>query len=123
MQRIRRFRREAVIAGLGLAVTLAAVLAYGGSARTFQAHRNVVQVTCRAGFAAEGDGACSRVGGVEGPIESFTSAEQRATKQTAPFQTVAPGAYANAMAQRAKKSKTGSSWQPIGNSPLWANSP
>jgi hypothetical protein len=125
MQRIRRLRREAVIAGLGLVVALAAAatLAYGHSPRAFHAHRNVVHATCRAGLVAETDGKCNRAGAVEGPIESFTAAEQRAAKQTAPFQTVAPGAYSNAMAQRGKKPKTGNNWQPIGNTPLWANSP
>ena len=102
MQRIRRLPRPPVIAGLGLAVALAAatVMASGRSPQAFHAHRTVVHVTCRGGLVAEADGKCSRAGAVEGPIESFTAAEQRAAKQTAPFQTVAPGAYASAIAQR-----------------------
>jgi hypothetical protein len=82
----------------------------------------VIAAGCHAGFVRE-DGHCARLGGVEGPIESFTLAEQRAMKQTAPFQTVAEGAFANAMAQRAKKQKLGGSWSPIGKTPLHADSP
>src|SRR5436190_13566450 len=105
----------------------------------FHAHTNVLAVSgCKPGSVAENDakdeeakdedgdkGAvkCTKLGSVEGPIETFTAAEQRATKQSAPFQTVAPGALANAIAQRAKKPKTGTSWQPVGNPPLYANSP
>src|SRR5436190_16232690 len=125
MHDVGRLRRAIVIAGLLAAVALAAAVAraWPHEQRAFHAHRLVVKVDCRGGLVAEKDGRCSRAGSVEGPVETFTSAEQRAMKQTAPFQTVAPGAYANAMAQRGKKPKTGNAWQPIGNTPLWANSP
>lgn len=90
----------------------AAAVAFGAGRPAFSAHRNVLAVDRRASQE-----------GVEGPIETFTMAEQRAMKQTAPFQTVADGAFANAMAQRAKKPKSGGAWAPIGNTPLRADSP
>ena len=48
MQRIRMLRREAVIAGLGIAVALAAAtaIAYRHSPRAFHAHRKS-PATCR----------------------------------------------------------------------------
>ena len=123
MTKVPRLRRELVIAALCLIVGVAATIAIASSARgPFRAHTKVIAAGCRAGFVAEG-ARCTRVGSVEGPIESFTLAEQRALKQTAPFQTVASGAYANAMAQRAKKQKSGGAWSPIGQTPLHADSP
>jgi len=125
MQHVGGLRRPILVAAVLAAVALAAVVArsWPQGQRAFHAHRVVVKVACGSGLVAEKNGHCSRPGSVEGPVETFTSAEQRAMKQTAPFQTVAPGAYANAMAQRGKKPKTGNAWQPIGNTPLWANSP
>jgi hypothetical protein len=103
-------------------VTIA--IASGGRS-PFRAHTKVIAAGCPSGFVAESDaaGRCVRAGSLEGPIESFTLAEQRALKQTAPFQTVQPGAYAAAMAARAKKQKSGGSWAAIGKTPLYANSP
>jgi hypothetical protein len=121
----RARRRVLAVAALAAAVSVVGVALLAPSGRlVFHATRDVVSVHCRPGYVAERDreARCSRVGGVEGPIETFTEAEQRASKQTAPFQTVAPGAFENAMAQRARKTKTGNSWQPIGNTPLYANS-
>jgi hypothetical protein len=126
MTKVSRLRRELVIGALFLLVGIAATIAIASGGRSpFRAHTNVVAASCKSGFVAEGDAAghCVRAGSVEGPIESFTLAEQRALKQTAPFQTVASGAYANAMSQRAKKQKSGGSWAAIGSSPLYANSP
>src|SRR5206468_5788403 len=90
----------------------AAAFAFGRSGPAFHVHHNLLAV----------DRHVSREA-AEGPIESFTMAEQRAMKQTAPFQTVADGAAANAMAQRAKKPKSGGAWAPIGSTPLHADSP
>ena len=126
MTKVLRLRRELVIGALFLVVGAAATIAIAsGGHSPFRAHIKVIAAGCRSGFVAESDAAahCVRAGSVEGPIESFTLAEQRALKQTAPFQTVQPGAYAAAMAARAKKSKSGGSWAAIGNTPLYANSP
>ncbi|MCW2964662.1 MAG: hypothetical protein JWO17_1914 [Actinomycetia bacterium] len=126
MTNVPRLRRELVIGALFLFAGIAATLAIAaGGQSPFRAQTKVLAVSCHAGFVAESDSAghCVRAGSVEGPIESFTLAEQRATKQTAPFQTVHPGAFAAAMAARAKKAKSGGSWSAIGNSPLYANSP
>ncbi|HEY6961109.1 MAG TPA: hypothetical protein VI408_04385 [Gaiellaceae bacterium] len=113
MKRIPRLRRELVVLGVSaVAVSAAAAFAFAGSSATFRAHRDVIAVDRHAAREA-----------VDGPIESFAAAEQRSMKQTAPFQTVADGAYANAMAQRAKKQKTGGTWAPIGSTPLHADSP
>ena len=114
---------RALVVGALVAIAAAIALTAAGGAHVFHAKRLVIRVTCKAGLVAEDRGGCARVGGVEGPIETFTAAEQRATKETAPFQTVAEGAWLNAWQQRAKKPKVGSSWQPIGSTPLWANSP
>jgi hypothetical protein len=126
MTKVLRLRRELVIGALFLVVGAAATLAIASGGHTpFRAHIKVIAAGCRSGFVAESESAghCVRAGSVEGPIESFTLAEQRALKQTAPFQTVQPGAYAAAMAARAKKPKSGGSWAAIGNTPLYANSP
>src|SRR3954470_989948 len=134
MKKAAGLRRRLAIPALALAgVALAAVVAVvttTGARGAFKAHRVVVHVACKSGYVAEQDvkedkdnASCSRVGGVEGPVETFTEAEQRASKATAPFQTVAPGAWANAHAQRNKKPKTGTPWQPVGTPPLYANSP
>src|SRR5436309_1913768 len=123
MTHFPRLRRELVIGSLFLFAGIAATIAFAsGGHSPFRAHTKVLAAGCRAGYVAEG-AHCARVGSVEGPIESFTLAEQRAMKQTAPFQTVAPGAFANAMSQRAKKQKSGGSWSPIGQTPLHADSP
>lgn len=123
MTHFPRLRRELVIGLLFLLAGVAATIAVAARGQSpFRAHTKVIATGCRAGFAADG-ASCRRIGSVEGPIETFTLAEQRAMKQTAPFQTVAPGAYANAMAQRAKKQKTTGTWTPIGQTPLHADSP
>src|SRR6266576_3934658 len=126
MTNVLRLRRELVIGALFVIVGTAVAIAIASDGRSpFRAHFNVIAAGCRSGFVAESDaaGRCVRAGSVEGPIESFTLAEQRALKETAPFQTVQPGAYAAAMAARAKKQRSGGSWAAIGNTPLYANSP
>ena len=121
----RSKRRTAVVAALVVfvAVAAAAVLSLTATGGRAAAHKRLVAVGCRAGTVAENDGGCSVIGGPEGPIETFVAAEQRASKATAPFQTVAPGALANALAQRAKKQKVSGTWAPLGSTPLYANSP
>jgi photosystem II stability/assembly factor-like uncharacterized protein len=125
MQNVPRLRRELVGALFILVAALAATIALAGSDSGFRAHRNLSGVGCQGALVPETDASgCVRAGSVEGAIESYTLAEQRAMKQTAPFQTVHPGAWAAAMAARAKKPRsTGGSWAPIGNTPLYANSP
>jgi hypothetical protein len=112
MKRITRLRRElVVVAVLVLVAAGAAAFAFGRPGSAFRAHRNVVGVRHRASHEA-----------VEGALETFTAAEQRSLKQTAPFQTVADGAFANALSQRAKKQKTSGTWTAIGSTPLHADS-
>src|SRR5215216_1359123 len=123
MQHLTRLRRV-LFAVLAVGLAAAAAIATAGDRHAFRAHSNVVAVQCAGGLVADADGGrCVRPGSVEGPIESFVLAEQRALKQTAPFQTVAQGAFANAIAQRTKKQKTGGAWQPLGQGPLHADSP
>ncbi|HET7450138.1 MAG TPA: hypothetical protein VFJ78_06035 [Gaiellaceae bacterium] len=113
MHKVLRPRREFILGLLFAVVGVAATLAVAANHRhPFRAHLNRVAVT-RPAHAEM----------VEGTIETFRAAEERAMKQTAPFQTASPGAYANAMAQRGKKPKAGGSWSPIGNTPLHADSP
>src|SRR5919197_6062775 len=82
---------------------------------------------CPAGTASERDadakGGCLPLNKPESPIESVLAAGERTARQTMPFDTVAPGAYANALNQRSKKPKTGNAWQPVGSTPLHADSP
>src|SRR5581483_11355733 len=108
-----RLRRELLVLGvIALLLAAAATIAFASHGRNAaRAHTKVIAV--------------GRVEqeGVEGPIETFVAAEQRASKRTSPFATEAQGAYANALAQRAKKTKTGGSWQAIGQTPLHADSP
>ena len=112
MKNVTRLRRELVLGVLAELVFAAASFALAANGpHAFRSHVNHTALHAQ------------RAEGVEGPIESFTAAEQRAMKQTAPFQTANPGAYANAVAQRAKKTKTSGSWAPIGQSPLHADSP
>src|SRR5438132_242904 len=82
---------------------------------------------CPAGTASEGDadakGGCLPLNKPESAIESVLAAGERTAKQSMPFDQVADGAYANAVNQRAKAPKTGNAWQPIGQTPLHADSP
>ncbi len=117
MKHFPRLRRELAVGLLFLLAGVAATIAVASRGHSpFRAHTNVLATGCHGAT-------CERIGSVEGPIESFTLAEQRAMKQTAPFQTVVPGAFASAMAQRAKKQKTGGTWSPVGQTPLHADSP
>src|SRR4051794_28237834 len=118
--------RAIVVAAVALAgaLALAAALALAtAGGHGFAAKQRVLAVRCAGGRVLDAGGDCAPLGAPEGPIESFTAAAQRAAKTTSPFATVAPGAYANALAQRAKKSKTGGSWAPVGSGPLHADSP
>jgi hypothetical protein len=109
----RRLRRELVLASLLALVGAAATLAAAGSGHgAFHARTNHYSVDRKAAEA-----------GPDEALETFTAAEQRSMKQTAPFQTTAPGAFANAMAQRGKLGKSGGSWQAVGKTPLHADSP
>src|SRR5437588_7211705 len=92
------------------------------------AAKRILQASsCPAGSASEKDadakGGCLPLNKPEGPIESVLAAGERTARQTMPFDTVAPGAAANALAQRNKKPKTGNAWQSVGQTPLHADSP
>jgi hypothetical protein len=97
-----------VVLGL-LAISAALALATAGGGGGFAAKQKLLAVRCPVGQVAEAGGDCAQIGGGEGPIESFAAAAERTAKQSAPFQTVAPGAAANALNQRNRKSKTGGS--------------
>src|SRR3954454_5827887 len=66
----------------------------------------------------------TREGAAEGPIELIKHQDQLAAKSAAPFDRVAPGAYADAVAKRNKAPKASlGTWSPIGSTPLHADSP
>src|SRR5258708_911246 len=56
-------------------------------------------------------------------MEPLLAAGERVMRAAAPFDSVAPGAYAAAVAAARGKSKFGPAWVPVGASPLWANNP
>src|SRR5919197_739363 len=118
-----------------LAVAVFALAAVAlGFARASSPHphaatgKRILQASsCPAGSASERDadakGGCLPLNKPESPIESVLMAGERTARQTMPFDTVAPGAYANALNQRSKKPKIGNAWQPVGSTPLHADSP
>ena len=60
----------------------------------------------------------------EAPVELIKHQDQLAAKSAAPFDRVAPGAYADAVAKRNKAPKASlGTWSPIGSTPLHADSP
>jgi hypothetical protein len=56
-------------------------------------------------------------------IEPVLAAGERAFRQTAPFDGVAPGAYSAAVSSARKKPKTAGTWQPLGGPALYADNP
>ena len=95
MRHLTRLRRVS-FATILIVLGAVAAVATADDRQAFHAHRSIVAVRCAGGLVADAaDGRCVSAGAVEGPIESFVLAEQRALKQTAPFQTVAHGAFAN----------------------------
>jgi len=110
------------------AAAVALSFARASSPHHVAAAKRILQASsCPAGSASEKDadakGGCLPLNKPEGPIESVLAAGERTARQTMPFDTVAPGAAANALAQRSKKPKTGNAWQPVGQTPLHADSP
>ena len=117
------------VAALALA---AAVVGSSRSHHSVAAKRILEASSCPAGSASEREaadrdadakGRCLPLNKPESAIESVLMAGERTARQTMPFDTVAPGAVANALAQRSKKPKTGGAWQPVGQTPLHADSP
>src|SRR5919202_2099567 len=124
----RRTLVSLAVAGLLLAVAAALGFARASTSHSTAATKRILQApACPAGTASERDadarGGCLPLNKPESSIESVLMAGERTARQTMPFDTVAPGAAANALAQRSKKPKTGSAWQPIGQTPLHADSP
>jgi hypothetical protein len=113
----------AVVALGLLALSAALAFATAGGDAGFSAKQRILAVQCRVGQAPEAGGECSPLGAPEGPIESFALAAERTARQSAPFQTIAPGAQASALAQRSKKAKSAGTWTPVGATPLHADSP
>src|SRR5258708_22028170 len=64
-----------------------------------------------------------REGARRDAMEPLLAAGERVMRAAAPFDSVAPGAYAAAVAAARGKSKFGPAWVPVGASPLWANNP
>ena len=56
-------------------------------------------------------------------VEPMLATAERVFKQTAPFDEVAPGAYAAAVASAKKKPKAGNRWTPVGGPALYADHP
>ncbi len=104
-------------------VVAASVVETGGSKGTPHGKRVLAQ-RCAAGLAAEANGECVPLNGPESVLETTLMERQWAARSAAPFDTVAPGAYASAVAEKAKRKKTqAGGWKPLGASPLYANSP
>jgi hypothetical protein len=80
---------------------------------------------CAAGFVAEGvNGRCISVAGPEGnAIETQKEMLDRAARTTAPFDVVAPGAYAAGVNAVASFATTPGTWQQVGKTPLHADNP
>ena len=122
-------RRPLVVLTVVLAV-VAAVLGFTRSSgsHSLTAQKRVLRASaCPAGTASERDAdakdGCLPLNKPESPIESVLAAGERTARQTMPFDQVAPGAFANVISQRSKKPKTGNAWQPVGSTPLHADSP
>jgi hypothetical protein len=125
-------RRTVVCLAVAALAALALLAAALGSSRSHHAaasKRILDASSCPAGSASEREadadakGGCLPLNKPESPIESVLAAGERTARQTMPFDTVAPGAAANALAQRNEKPKTGNAWQPVGQTPLHADSP
>src|SRR5919198_2499467 len=56
-------------------------------------------------------------------VEMMIHQNELLAQKAAPFQSVAPGAYAAAVDARNKAAKKTDNWAPIGNTPLYADSP
>jgi hypothetical protein len=80
---------------------------------------------CAAGSVPEGvNGRCISVAGPEGnAIETQKEMLDRAARTTAPFDVVAPGAYAAGVNAVASFSTTPGTWQQVGKAPLRADNP
>ena len=110
---IPRWGAVLLIAALVAIAGVAASLATSSSARhTNRLGTHVVAVSH------------TREGAGEGPGELIKHQDQLAAKSAAPFDRVAPGAYADAVAKRNKAPKASlGTWSPIGSTPLHADSP
>ena len=107
----------------GYALLIAAVLAVAGVAASLATSSSGGHHTARLGNHVV---AVSRTheGPGEGPIELIKHQDQLVAKSAAPFDRVAPGAYANAVDKRNKAPKSSlGTWSPIGSTPLHADSP
>src|SRR5215210_7450553 len=118
-------RTAAVVVVFATMLVLAAVLAVAGAGGSGSAATTrIVAVSCAPGYATDAaDGGCASVSAPEGALEAVKMAAERSARETMPFDTVAPGARENALNERAKKGKSGGSWQAIGGPALYANHP
>src|SRR5690348_16797020 len=101
------------LAAFALAATALGLARVSSPHHASAAKRILRASSCPAGSASERDAdaeakdGCLPLNKPESPIESVLAAGERTARQTMPFDTVAPGAAANALAQRNKKPKTG----------------
>src|SRR5689334_10808629 len=123
------------LAVLNATVLVLALVALGTSGSPATSGRTAGRA-CPAGFVPAlndfgplaGD-SCVRRDHPEPPRERLRAANQMRARESAPFTSVAPGAYAAAVAQRdalasasaASVSGSGGAWSRLGNPPLLAN--
>jgi hypothetical protein len=133
-----RLRRTVAVVVTGLAIVALAELAnvLVGAPRSVRLAADQVRLSCHNGLVPAdgdhgGDGGsdapkCVRLGGPETFRDLFTATSELAARETAPFGTQAPGAYRNAVAQRAAMptvsaaSGAGNRWKLAGHAPLCA---
>ncbi len=110
--------RRLGLAGIALVIVIAgtAAVALTGGTATRPASVRATPVGSR-------EGADAGANRENEAIEVLRREGEQAAKAAAPFPSTAPGAYAAAVAEARKKPKTGDAWQPVGSSPLYADSP
>src|SRR5205807_8471251 len=105
----------------GRGVAVAATLMVAGALATYVVGPSATPKAVRHVSAVTRSGG-ERHGGNEN-IELIKHQDQAVAQKAAPFDSTAPGAYAAAVSQRNKAPKILGSWQPIGSTPLHADSP
>jgi hypothetical protein len=116
---------------IGLFVLALLLLAgLGGRAFSRDAATNKLSAGCPAGYVTsdESPGTCTTAKHAEKPFELIQRQEMLESIRSAPNDHVAPGAYANALAESQKLAKvkvngTAGSWSQYGNGPLIVNDP
>ncbi|HKW06769.1 MAG TPA: hypothetical protein VJS19_04295 [Candidatus Dormibacteraeota bacterium] len=113
----RPFARPALVLAVLVAAAMLVTAVLTGSRPAAIPHP-----TGDARSAAMGDGGEAHVAG-EPPIEKIALQSELVSRQFAPFSTAAPGALANAVAQRALLGRRAGTWTPVGSTPLHNDNP